>query len=210
MTEPGRVATEIQRIAPRVWLWHVWDDRIDFESDAHAVGGRRGVVLIDPLPLRPDTLEALGPVEAICLTAGCHQRSAWRYRAELGAPVHAPEGAEGLDEEPDFRYRDGDVLPGRMTAIHTPGPEPDHYAFRRPGPPAVMFCPNLLVREEDGTTEFLPPDFHDDPEATRRSVRRLLDFPFSILCFDHGRPLRGRPQWTLRRLLRQMGGGAEA
>lgn len=201
MTEPANAAQEIERVAPRVWRWHVWDDRIDFESDAHAVGGHEGLVLIDPLPVRREALAALGPVEAICLTAGCHQRSAWRYRAEFGAPVHAPQGADGLEEEPDFRYGEGDTLPGRMTAIHTPGPEPCHYAFRRPGPPATVFCADLLMRDETGVIDFVPLALHEDPEATRRSVRRLLDLPFSILCFDHGPPLTGSPHRALRALL---------
>ncbi|HJY82217.1 MAG TPA: hypothetical protein VKK81_14180 [Candidatus Binatia bacterium] len=49
MSEPKTIAQKAEEIVPGVWRWAVHDDRIDFESDAHAVveGGR--VVLIDPL-----------------------------------------------------------------------------------------------------------------------------------------------------------------
>jgi hypothetical protein len=46
------VAETVEEVVPGVWRWHVWDDRIDSESDAHAVSDRTGTVLIDPLALR--------------------------------------------------------------------------------------------------------------------------------------------------------------
>ena len=70
------------------------------------------MVLIDPLPLAEAALKRLGTVEAICLTAKCHQRSAWRYRKKLGVKVYAPHGVRPMDEEPDVLYRAGDQLPG--------------------------------------------------------------------------------------------------
>jgi hypothetical protein len=41
----------------------------------------------------------------------------------------------------------------------------------------------------------------DDPEATRQSVRRLLDLPFEVLCMDHGAPIVVDPHRELRKLL---------
>ena len=80
MSEPKSVAETVEEVVPGVWRWHVWDDRIDFESDAHAVSDEGGTVLIDPLPLQENALKKLEPIIAICLMAACHQRSAWRYR----------------------------------------------------------------------------------------------------------------------------------
>jgi hypothetical protein len=51
---------------------------------------------------------------------------------------------------------------------------------------------------------FVPPEYHEDPEATRASVRRLLALPFEVLCFDHGPPLTERPHAALRKLLDQL------
>ena len=203
MSEPKTVADTVEDVVPGVWRWHVLDERIDAESDAHAVADPGGTVLIDPLPLREAALKKLEPIVAICLTAACHQRSAWRYRRDYGAKVFAPEGCQAMDEEPDVRYRDGEMLPGGLKAIHTPGPELAHYAFWRERTPSVLFCPDLIMREADGALAFIPAEYHEDPEATRDSVRRLLDLPFEVLCLDHGAPIAADPRLALRELLDQ-------
>jgi hypothetical protein len=47
----------------------------------------------------------------------------------------------------------------------------------------------------------VPPEYHEDPAETRRSIERLLELPFSVLCLDHGVPLRDDPKAEFRRLL---------
>lgn len=201
MSEPKAVAETLEQVVLGIWRWHVLDERIDAESDAHALLGQGGTVLIDPLPLRDEALKRLEPIIAICLTAACHQRSAWRYRRAYGVRIYAPEGCRAMDEEPDVRYRAGDMLPGGLKAIHTPGPEHAHYAFWREHSPPVLFCPDLIMREGNGDLVFIPAEYHDDPEATCESVQRLLDLPFEVLCMDHGAPITANPHAALRKLL---------
>lgn len=208
MSEPKTVAETLEEVVPGVWRWHVLDERIDSESDAHAVTDQGGTVLIDPLPLREAALRRLEPIVAICLTAACHQRAAWRYRRAYSVKVYAPEGCRAMGEEPDVRYRAGEKLPGGLKAIHTPGPELVHYAFCRERSPAVLFCPDLIMRDADGALTFIPAEYHDDPAATRDSVRRLLDLPFDILCLDHGAPITADPHAALRTLLVSAGKAA--
>jgi hypothetical protein len=78
-----------------------------------------------------------------------------------------------------------------------PGPEEVHYAFWREQSPAVLFCPDLIMRDADGDLAFIPAEYHDDPQATRDSVRRLLDLPFDVLCMDHGAPITANPHAAL-------------
>ena len=66
MSEPKAVAETVEEVVPGIWRWNVLDERIDAESDAHAVSDRGGTVLIDPLPLREAALKRLGPIIAIC------------------------------------------------------------------------------------------------------------------------------------------------
>jgi glyoxylase-like metal-dependent hydrolase (beta-lactamase superfamily II) len=201
MSEPKAVAETLEEVVPGIWRWHVLDERIGSESDAHAVSDQTGTVLIDPLPLRDEALKRLEPIVAICLTAACHQRSAWRYRRAFSVKVYAPADCRAMDEESDGRYRAGDMLPGGLKAIHTPGPEQTHYAFWRERSPAVLFCADLIMREDGGDLAFIPAEYHEDPEATRESVRRLLDLPFEVLCMDHGAPITADPHAALRKLL---------
>jgi glyoxylase-like metal-dependent hydrolase (beta-lactamase superfamily II) len=65
----------------------------------------------------------------------------------------------------------------------------------------VLLCSDLLRRGEDGDVDFVPLQYHDDPEATRRSVERLLDLPFAVLCLDHGPPVGDDPKAAIRALL---------
>ena len=118
-----------------------------------------------------------------------------------------PEDAAVADEEPDRRYAEGDVLPGGLKVIHTPGPEWPHYSFLLEREPGVLFCSDLIgatdERGPDGSAvlHFIPPEYHEDPGETRRSVEKLLDLPFAILCLDHGAPVAYEPKAALRRLL---------
>lgn len=203
MSEPRAVASRIEEVVPGVWHWRVRDDRIGgATSAAHAVAtDSGGVVLLDPLPLAEKALADLGRIEAILLTAQCHQRSSWRYRRQFGCRVLAPE-TRPMEEEPDARYRAGERLPGGLLAVHTPGPEEAHYSFLLERDPGVLFCSDLLQIER-GRLGFVPFEYHDDPATTRATVERLLELPFTVLCLDHGLPLRDDPKRAIRELLEQ-------
>ena len=202
MAEPNAVAEVAEEVVPGVWRWGVANERIGgAESTGHAVVDGGGAVLLDPVRLAPDALVALGPVSAILLTAQCHQRSSWRYRRELGAPVWAPEGTRPMEEEPDERYRTGDLLPGGLRALHTPGPEEVHFSFLLDGAPSVLFCSDLLTNYGDRGLDFVPLAYHDDPPQTRRTVEGLLDVDFDVLCLDHGSAIASDPKAEIRALL---------
>jgi len=131
MTEPDEVAEASEVVVDGVWHWRIRNHAIGGAfSSSQAVAGDAGeLVLIDPVRLAPGAMAALPLPTAICLTAKCHQRAAWRYRLDFAAAVWAPEGTAAMDGEPDRRYTEGDVLPGGLRAVHTPGPEPVHYSF---------------------------------------------------------------------------------
>lgn len=201
MAEPNAVAESTEEVVPGVWRWFVANERIGgAESTAHAVAGPDGIVLVDPVRLAPEPLAALGDVTAILLTAQCHQRSAWRYRRELGARLWAPE-TRPMEEEPDERYRAGDLLPGGLRALHTPGPEEAHFSFLREAAPRVLFCSDLLTNYGGRGLDFVPLRFHDDPERTRRTVEGFLELDFDVLCLDHGAPVANDPKAAIAALL---------
>ena len=202
MTEPKNRAEKVETVVPGILRWSLHDDRIDTQSDAYAVqeGGR--TVLIDPLPLEEPALKDLGKIEAICLTGSFHQRSAWRYRKQFGVKVYAPEGAEGLEEDPDVWYRAGDLLPGGLKAVHAPGPTRAHCVLHLARGHGALFCSDILVRV-GGKVAFLPEDYVDDPKATRDSARRLLDLKFGALCFDHGVPITKDAHAAIREALEE-------
>jgi len=206
VTEPREVADRVEEVTDGVWHWRIHNANIGGAvSSSHAVATDDGCVLIDPVRLADEALAALPPPQAVLLTARTHQRAAWRYQRELGVEVWLPEDAPSADEEPDRWYAEGDLLPGGPRAIRTPGPERPHYSFLLEREPKVLFCSDLISSHE-GELEFVPPQFHEDPAETRRSVERLLDLDFTILCLDHGAPITADPKAAIRRLLEPAGG----
>ncbi len=196
MSEPKTVARAITRVAPGLYRWHVADDRIGgAESVGHAVVEGGKVVLVDPLPVAEEKLRRLGKVEAIVLTAACHQRSAWRFRRAFGATVFGPRGPgvspEPGDflEEPDRRYGDGDRLPGGLVAVHAPGPTEAMFALWHPRRGA-LFLADVLTHQGRGPPRFVPDQYQDDPARTRETVRRLhARLRPRVLLFEHGTPV---------------------
>jgi glyoxylase-like metal-dependent hydrolase (beta-lactamase superfamily II) len=191
MSEPRSHARTVSEIAPAVYRWHVRDERIGGgESDAYAIVQDGIVTLIDPLPIDEARLRELGRVDAIILTAGNHQRSAWRYRKAFGAKVYAPENAPGLEEKPDHTYVGGDLLPGGLMAVHTPGPIESMHSLWMEKPVSLVFVSDVLMHDGSGTPGFVPGKYQDDPKRTRSSVRRLLDdLPLEGIAFAHGPPV---------------------
>jgi len=206
MTEPQETAAACDLVIEGLYHWRIANSAIGGHiSSSHAVIVGNESILIDPVRLADDALEQLPRPAAILLTARCHQRAAWRYRKQSGAEVWLPDDATEADEGPDRRYSDGDTLPGGLRALRTPGPEWPHYSFFLPANAAaptrsVAFCSDL-VGEMDGELRLLPPELHEDPAATRESVRKLADLPFDVLCLAHGRPVTDDARGVLGRLL---------
>jgi glyoxylase-like metal-dependent hydrolase (beta-lactamase superfamily II) len=201
VSEPNAVAETVEEVVPGVWTWSVHDDRIDFVSTAHAISGAEGTVLIDPLPLAPDALRSLGKVAAICLTAGTHQRSTWRYRRELEVVVYAPALSKLIEEEPDVRYSEGDELPSGLEAVFTPGAGTTQHTFLLEREGGIAFVPDLFANMPGRGLAIVGEEEMPDPEQARESIRKLLDLPFAILCLDHGAPLTEDPKAMIRALL---------
>lgn len=202
MSEPRAIADGVRELIPGLFHYGVRDERIDFPSDAFVVGTATGVVLVDPLPLDDAAFARLGAVEAIVLSVASHQRSAWRIRRLTGAPVHAPAGADGLDETADLSYGDGDRLPGGLRAIHAPGPTEAHHVLYLHQGPGVLLLGDLMVREPNGPARFLADEHMGDRERGRQSAWRLLEYRFDILGFGHGEPIVKGGRQTFEELLK--------
>jgi hypothetical protein len=190
MTEPRTVAAAVEVLDEDLGIhyWSIEDDRIGGNvSTAYALVRDEGTVLVDPLPLAPAAFESLGEIQAIVLTSGSHQRSAWRLRAELEVPVWAPALAQGLDEDPDDRYGHSGVLPGDLVAAHVPGAGPDQHVLVLDD--YVGFAPDLFVRPAGAELSLAPDDLMDNPRQARESVKLLLEQGLEILCPTHGLPL---------------------
>jgi glyoxylase-like metal-dependent hydrolase (beta-lactamase superfamily II) len=209
MSEPKTKASKVETVLPGLFHWTVNDDRIDFRGDGWALQSGDQLVFVDPEPLQAPALEKLGRPTDIVLTIQSHQRAAWRYRKRFGARVHAPEGAEGLEEEPDQWYGEGASLPGGLQALHAPGPCQASYALLLDRPEGrVAFTGDLVTEDGDGGLTFVADAYQDAPRSTRESVRRLADEQVAIVCPGHGAPIRAHGAERLGDLLERDASGA--
>jgi hypothetical protein len=189
MSEPVEIADAADLVAPGIWHWEIANSAIGgATSSSHLFDSAEGAVIVDPVRLADDALAGLPTPSAILLTSKGHQRAAWRYREQFGAEVWAPSGTPPPDQQPDRLYADGDHLPGGFQAVPTPGPSLIHFCLLRPGQPGALVCADLVMGDPDSGLRFVPLEYHDDPAATKRSLERLLELPFGLLCLDHGRP----------------------
>lgn len=201
MTEPREVADRADEVVAGLHHWHVHNSDIGGAlSSSHALSTGDGSVFIDPVRLADDKLAELPRPSAILLTASWHQRAAWRYRRQLGAEVWLPADAPPAEGEPDRRYADDAALPGGLVALRSSSPDWPQYSLLRAAEPAMLFCPDL-VWNHGGELHFVTAPGQEVSAATLRSVERLAELPFSILCFAHGEPLLDDPQAALLRLL---------
>ncbi len=205
MSEPKTIAGHFEEIEDvDVVFWHIEDDRLGgFISTAYGLRSEQGMVLIDPLPLEPQALEALGRVAAIVLTSGSHQRSAWRLRGELEVPVWAPALAQELDEEPDERYGHSAIVPGDLVAFYTPGAGTTQHTLVLDD--YVGFVPDLVVNPPGGPLALTPDEYVHDPKLARESVRLLLEQGLEILCPAHGLPIVDDVHGALQEALEAVG-----
>jgi glyoxylase-like metal-dependent hydrolase (beta-lactamase superfamily II) len=190
MAEPKTRADGIERLFPWLLHWTIADERIDgFRSDAYAVRTADGLVLVDPLPLEGHLQSGLKDAGAILLTHGDHQRSAWRFRKELGVEVYAPREAAGLDEEPDVRFDEATPLPGGLRALPATAFRAARYlTYTNADGTGVLFCGDLICHDPGGPYRFPRQPGYFDPVAGREDAGRLLDLPLTVLCAAHAVP----------------------
>ena len=123
MPAPKGTAKLVGEIVRGVYRFTMHDNRIDTESDCYVVVVNDRAILIDPLPMDSQALKRLGAVEAICLTASCHERAASRYRRNFKVPIYAPKAAIAFERfmltRPYLRRASDATMPIRIVRRKT-------------------------------------------------------------------------------------------
>jgi hypothetical protein len=199
--------------------------------DSYALRTRDGWVLIDPLePDRAVSarLEQLlgGRPFATVLTSDGHERDSRAFRERWSTPIWGPipvasERGVGYDGEPDHLYEEGRPaeLPGGLRALRVAGLwGGDHVLVgQTPAGERILFTGDpvngqvhLDLAAEDHFRRPNALNFgsrpgyverHPDPDALRRSLSRVLDEDFDLICGAHATPFRAAPKAALAALL---------
>ena len=164
-------------------------------------------VLLDPM-IPPEGIEWLaehGPPEHVLLTNRHHDRDAWALHERFGSTVHCIRNGlhelEGRGPVEAFDF--GDQLPGGAVAYEVGAICPDETALHFPAHRALACADGVM--HYGSKLSFVPEQYMDDPEATKRGLRAayvdLIELDFDALLLAHGSPMSSGGKGALREFI---------
>lgn len=196
----------MKQIVPRIWQWSKFSEekRIDFNGLLLAVGEHR--VMVDPPSMTAEDLAECrrgGAIDYIVVTNRDHARDAAMLKKELGCQVFVPEAdAAEMDVPADKTYKDGELLPGGIWAIHlkdqkSPG---ESALFIQQGR-GVLILGDALLGKPPGALSMLPPEKYADVAKARDGLGRLLKYNFDAVLVGDGASITTGARQALERAL---------
>jgi glyoxylase-like metal-dependent hydrolase (beta-lactamase superfamily II) len=195
-------ADETHEIRPGLHFWQAYEPAVKADLSCCARQTARGLVFIDPIPLASEALAELTATAkpaAIILTSGNHARNATDYRTRYSIPIyaHADASAE-LGMIPDHLVADGETVLDDLTVITLPGAAAGEIALFGGD---ILHVGDALIHLPPLGFGLLPDKYCADPRELRRSLGKLLRFPFEVLTFAHGLPIVAHARQRLSELL---------
>ena len=195
-------AEEFQQVTNGLYFWQTYDPAVKVELSCCVRRTAGGLVFIDPIPLAKAALAGLCAVAApaaIILTNGNHARAATEYRTRFSIPILAHAGAVAdLGLAVDQQIADGETVLDEFTIVALPGAAPGEIALHAGG---ALHVGDALINLPPYGFAPLPDKYCADAKEMRRSLEKLLRFPFEILTFAHGLPLVSQARQRLATLL---------
>jgi hypothetical protein len=195
-------AEEFQTIRPDLFYWQAYDPAVKTDLSCVACQTAGGLVFIDPIPLHKaaeEELFAIAPPRAVILTSGNHARAAENFRARFSIPIYAESAA--TVEFPftvDRLIADDETILEEFTVVTLPGAAAGEIALFRAG---ALHMGDALIHIPPPGFAMLPNKYCADPRELRRSLGKLLRFPFELLTFAHGLPIVSHARQRLLQLL---------
>jgi glyoxylase-like metal-dependent hydrolase (beta-lactamase superfamily II) len=181
----------MKQILPGIWQWSWFsqEKQLDFNGLFLTVGEHR--ILVDPPQMDADDMaqiERAGQIDYIVITNRDHLREAVAYQKEFACQVFVPEAdASQMDIKADKTYKDGELLPGGIWAIHLQDQKaPGECALFLQQGKGIMIVGDALIGKPPGSLSLLPADKYPDVGKAREGLRRLLKYNFETLLVGDG------------------------
>ncbi len=197
----------MKQILPDIWQWSWFSEekQLDFNGLFLMVGEHK--ILIDPPPMTAEARAVVRrhePIDYIIVTNRDHIREAAVYQAELRCQLWVPEAdASQMEVNPTKTYKDGELLPGGIWAIHlkdqkSPG-ESSLFLERGRG---LLIVGDALIGKPSGSVRMLPVDKYADVERAKEGLSRLLKYNFESLLVGDGASILVGGKQQVEQLLR--------
>lgn len=181
----------MKQISSDIWQWSWFSDekQLDFNGLFLVIGEHK--IMVDPPPMTAEARAVVRrhePIDYIIVTNRDHIREAAVYQAELRCQLRVPEAdAAQMSVTATKTYKDGELLPGGMWAIHlkdqkSPG-ESALFIERGRG---VLIVGDALIGKPPGSVRLLPAEKYADVAKAKEGLRRLLRYNFDSLLVGDG------------------------
>jgi len=202
---PVRPASDFDRIASNIAIWHDYDSAVKAELYSTCIGTPDGTYLIDPIPLESEALyELIGSnsVAGIIVTNCNHHRASAKFAADFSAPLFGRTEAFSNKAARELkRVMDGDEISEELRVIGIEGAGEGETALHYDRDGGTFIIGDALINFEPYGFTFLPAKYCSNQKEMRRSLRRLLDYKAERILFAHGTPILSRASERLRGLL---------
>ena len=184
----------------------MYDPTVKSDLFSTAIKTDARLFLIDPIPLTAPCLEELAvPIgtTSVLVTNLNHPRAAAAFARQFEAPIFAAASVVGeFSAANATTIADSEKIGSRGSAIAIDGAATGETAFHFADDGGTMVIGDALINVEPYGFTLLPAKYCSDQKAMRRSLRRLLEWPFERLLFAHGTPILAAAREQLETLLR--------
>jgi glyoxylase-like metal-dependent hydrolase (beta-lactamase superfamily II) len=197
----------MNEILPGIYQWSWFSQEKGYDFNGHLVVADTERVMIDPPPLSPEDgawLQKLGPIAGIILTNRDHVREAEAYRKQFKTIVLAPvQDAPLMGIKIDRTFKDGDLLPGGIKAIHIPdGKSPGESSLFLNRGKGILILGDALIGKTPGRLNLMPPEKYRDPSKAHEGIRVLLKQSFDTILLGDGAPILTGGRQAIEEFLR--------
>jgi glyoxylase-like metal-dependent hydrolase (beta-lactamase superfamily II) len=196
----------MKQILPDIWQWSWFSDekQLDFNGLFLVIGEHK--ILVDPPSMTAEARAVVRrhePIDYIIITNRDHIREAEAYQAELRCQLRVPEAdAAQMDVTPTKTYKDGELLPGGIWAIHLKDQkssgESALYIERGRG---VLIVGDALIGTPPGSVRLLPAEKYADIYKAKDGLCRLLKYNFDSLLVGDGASILAGAKQQVEQLL---------
>jgi glyoxylase-like metal-dependent hydrolase (beta-lactamase superfamily II) len=205
MVSPVRAASDFDRIASNIAIWHDYDPAVKAECYSTSLATSEGMYLIDPIPLEKDALDELigsDSVAGIIATNSNHYRASVQFAEQFSAPIFARSEAFPDKAAQQFRsVADGDEICRGLRAIGIEGAAAGEMILHYASNSGTLIVGDALINLEPYGFAFLPGKYCSNEKEMRRSLQKLLDYKAERILFGHGTPILSGASDRLRKLL---------
>jgi glyoxylase-like metal-dependent hydrolase (beta-lactamase superfamily II) len=205
MVSRVRPASDFDRIASNIAIWHDYDPGVKAECYSTSLTTSEGMYLIDPIPLKKRVLnELIGSdrVAGIVVTSSNHHRISAQFAEQFSAPIFARCEAFPDKAEQQFRsVADGDEIYRGLRVIGIEGAAAGEMILHYASNSGTLIVGDALINLEPYGFTFLPGKYCSNEKEMRQSLQRLLDYEAERILFAHGTPILSGASDRLRELL---------